>query len=391
MIIILLPAYNEEAPLPGLLDRLADTGEQLGDGWRIMIVNDGSSDRTAEAAMEHPLGRQGKVAVINHERNMGLARAMDTGIAAFLEKAAPGDILVAMDADDTHGPEYIPGMLEKIRGGADVVIASRFFPGGREVGVSFFRKIMSRGALLFMRTVAPVPGVSDYSCGYRAYRMEILKLAAETFDRLIVSEGFSVMTEILVRLHALGAVIREVPFTLRYDRKVGPSKIRFARTIRGYFLLRGIAREAEKTGRRVSGAGKKTEKTEQPNNQITGQPKNRVLVITATYNERENIERLVPRIFELAPGVEVLVVDDNSPDGTGEAAEEFRKQYKGLHVLRREGKLGYGTALLAGIAWARDAGFDAVVTMDADFSHDPAVLPDLIAAGREAPVVVGAR
>lgn len=126
-------------------------------------------------------------------------------------------------------------------------------------------------------------------------------------------------------------------------------------------------------------------------NRKTEQPGNRVLVITATYNERENIERLVPRIFELVPDAEALVVDDNSPDGTGEAAEELGKRYSGLHVLRREGKMGYGTALLAGIAWARERGYDAVVTMDADFSHDPVVLPDLISAGREAPVVVGAR
>lgn len=257
MITILLPAYNEETPLPGLLDRFAEASGGFGGDWAVLVVNDGSGDRTAEAALGHRLGRDGKITVINHERNMGLARAMDTGIAAFLEKAAPGDILVTMDADDTHGPEYIPEMLGKIRAGADVVIASRFFPGGREVGVSFFRKLMSRGALFFMRIAAPVPGVSDYSCGYRAYKMEILKLASETFDRLIVSEGFSVMTEILVRLHALGADIREVPFTLRYDRKVGKSKIRFARTIRGYLLLRGIALEARAVaGKKIVGSRK---------------------------------------------------------------------------------------------------------------------------------------
>lgn len=260
MLTILLPAYNEETSLPRLLDRFAAAGGGFGGGWNALVVNDGSGDRTEAAAIEHRLGREGKITVINHERNMGLARAMDTGIAAFLERAAPGDILVTMDADDTHGPEYIPAMLEKIRAGADVVIASRFFPGGREVGVSLFRKFMSRGALFFMRVAAPVPGVSDYSCGYRAYRMEILKRASETFDRLIVSEGFSVMTEILVRLHALGADIREVPFTLRYDRKVGGSKIRFARAIRGYLLLRGIALESRaaaggKTGGGVQGGG----------------------------------------------------------------------------------------------------------------------------------------
>lgn len=252
MITILLPAYNEEASLPSLLDRFEAEGGGFGDEWSVLVVDDGSGDRTVAAAMEHLLGREGRVRVVSHERNLGLARAMETGIAAFLEKAAPGDLLVTMDADDTHGPEYIPSMLAKIRDGADVVIASRFFKGGREVGVSFFRRFLSRGALFFMRIAAPVQGVSDYSCGYRAYRMEILKAASETFERMIVSEGFSVMTELLVRLNALGADIREVPFTLRYDRKAGPSKIRFARAIRGYLGLRNIASESRAAARKNS-------------------------------------------------------------------------------------------------------------------------------------------
>lgn len=117
----------------------------------------------------------------------------------------------------------------------------------------------------------------------------------------------------------------------------------------------------------------------------------RVLVVSATYNERENILNLVPRIFERAPGVEALIVDDNSPDGTAEAVEEMAASRPGLHLLRRSGKLGYGTALIAGIEWARERGFDAVVTMDADLSHDPDALPAILRAGRECPVVIGSR
>lgn len=228
-------------------------GGGFGGEWQALIVNDGSADGTREAAMGHPAGLAGRVEVIDHETNRGLARAMDTGIRGFLERSAPGDELVTMDADDTHDPEWIPAMLERLRGGADVVIASRFAPGGREVGVSGFRRFLSRGALVFMSLAAPVRGVRDYSCGFRVYAREPLARAAAVFDPLIESAGFSVMAELLVKLNALGARVEETPFTLRYDRKVGPSKIRMANAIGGYFKLWSTARRARAAARKGAG------------------------------------------------------------------------------------------------------------------------------------------
>ncbi|MEW6202312.1 MAG: polyprenol monophosphomannose synthase [bacterium] len=117
----------------------------------------------------------------------------------------------------------------------------------------------------------------------------------------------------------------------------------------------------------------------------------KILVIIATYNERENLEPLVQRIFEVVPEVSILVVDDNSPDGTGEVADRLAEKHTAVNVIHREGKLGYGTALLSGLRWAEEHGCDAVITMDADFSHDPIVLPEMIRMGGEHPVVLGSR
>ncbi|GAA4580698.1 polyprenol monophosphomannose synthase [Micromonospora coerulea] len=117
----------------------------------------------------------------------------------------------------------------------------------------------------------------------------------------------------------------------------------------------------------------------------------RVLVVIPTYNEADNVTRIVARVREAAPGVEILVADDNSPDGTGAIAETLARIDPQVHVLHREGKEGLGAAYLAGFAWARRRGYDAVVEMDADGSHAPEDLPALLDAARDADVVIGSR
>jgi len=104
---------------------------------------------------------------------------------------------------------------------------------------------------------------------------------------------------------------------------------------------------------------------------------NRNLVIIPTYNEKENIESIISAISEIEPGFDILVVDDNSPDMTGDIAEALIKHPGNLHLIRREGKLGLGTAYITGFKWAIEKGYDIICEMDADFSHDPADLARL--------------
>ena len=118
-----------------------------------------------------------------------------------------------------------------------------------------------------------------------------------------------------------------------------------------------------------------------------------VLIIVPTYNEAENIGALLGDILrETEPfGANALVVDDNSPDGTGQIVEDMGQENDRVHLLRREGKLGLGTAYLAGLRYAMENGYNLAVTMDADFSHSPTHLPAVIEAAMDADVVIGSR
>ena len=117
----------------------------------------------------------------------------------------------------------------------------------------------------------------------------------------------------------------------------------------------------------------------------------RALVIVPTYNERENLPRLVPSILSRDERLEILVVDDNSPDGTGELADEIAAGERRVHVLHRQLKEGLGKAYLAGFRWGIERGYDALFEMDADFSHDPGHLPQFLEAIENYDVVLGSR
>jgi dolichol-phosphate mannosyltransferase len=116
-----------------------------------------------------------------------------------------------------------------------------------------------------------------------------------------------------------------------------------------------------------------------------------VLVVIPTYNEVENVRVITERVRRAVPEVDVLVADDNSPDGTGALADEIAAGDERVHVLHRPGKQGLGAAYVAGFGWARERGYDAVVEMDADGSHAPEELPRLLDALREADAVIGSR
>lgn len=117
----------------------------------------------------------------------------------------------------------------------------------------------------------------------------------------------------------------------------------------------------------------------------------RGLVIIPTYNERENLPRLLPMVLSQDSRLEILIVDDNSPDGTGQMADELAAAEPRIHVLHRAGKLGLGTAYLDGFRWGIERKYDWMFEMDADFSHDPSHLPQFIEALDEYDVVLGSR
>lgn len=233
---IVLPAFNEAAGLPPLLEAIERAAGSP--AWHTVVVDDGSTDGTG--AITRGFAGRLPLTVLAHAANRGLAAAMRTGLEHACDRAAADAVIVTMDADNTHSPAQIPAMVDAVRGGADVVIASRYVPGARQAGVPPHRAVLSAGIGWLLRVRFGLPGVRDYSCGFRAYRAGLLQRAlAVHAARLIESQGFVVMTELLVKLAPLRPSIVEVPLDLRYDRKVGGSKMPAARTIAGYLRLIG--------------------------------------------------------------------------------------------------------------------------------------------------------
>jgi dolichol-phosphate mannosyltransferase len=235
-VVLVLPVYNEASRLKTLLGRIR--GALNGQAYRIVTVDDGSRDGSdAILAQER---QHLPVEIITHAVNRGLAETLYDGLRWAVDHCGEDDVVVTMDADDTHDPAYIRSMLAKLEQGYDVVIASRFQPGAAVVGVPPHRRLFSIGVLLLLRVLMPIPGVRDYACGYRAIRARALAAAFDRFgERLLELRqwGFICTAELLWKLRAVGARCGEIPFALRYDLKESTSRMHAARTIGGYGLL----------------------------------------------------------------------------------------------------------------------------------------------------------
>ncbi|MDH4223271.1 MAG: polyprenol monophosphomannose synthase [candidate division Zixibacteria bacterium] len=117
----------------------------------------------------------------------------------------------------------------------------------------------------------------------------------------------------------------------------------------------------------------------------------KILIIIPTYNEKENIGKIIPLVLEKDPRIEVLVVDDNSPDGTAKIVEELNSNNSRIKLIRRAEKTGLGTAYITGFHYALENGYDCIFEMDSDFSHNPDYIPDFLNAIKEADLVLGSR
>ncbi|MFC1975147.1 glycosyltransferase [Chloroflexota bacterium] len=238
MIWIFLPAYNEEASLPKLLPKLDVALRERDFTYRLVVVDDGSTDRTAEILADYV--QRLPMDVITHPLNRGLGETERDGFEFVSARCQPNDVIVRVEGDDTHDPKYIFTLLAKIEEGYDVVNTSRFQPGGGQIGVNNYRTIISRGANMFMRVVFPIPGVHDFSCGYRAYRGRVIQDAIGIFGNSFIQLrglGFTSTLEMIVKLHLLGCRFAEVPFVLRYDQKQSSSKMVSSITTVGYLIM----------------------------------------------------------------------------------------------------------------------------------------------------------
>ncbi len=120
-------------------------------------------------------------------------------------------------------------------------------------------------------------------------------------------------------------------------------------------------------------------------------PFDKTLIIIPTYNEIDNIEKMIRTLFGLYPAISLLIIEDGSPDGTAAVVKNLMNEFKNLFIIERSGKLGLGTAYITGFRWALEKNFEYVFEMDCDFSHDPKQIPDLLEAALDSDLVIGSR
>ena len=229
-VFVVLPAYNEEGGLPDLLSAIEQVFAINGREYHIIVVDDASTDSTAEiareAAVELPL------TLVQHKINQNLPGALRTGFETAIKFAEEHDVIITMDGDNTHPPAIMNLLLQKIAEGYDVMIASRFQPGSRVCGVPSSRVLTAFGARMLFKIIMPIPAVRDYTCGYRAYRANVLRDSMKYYgDQWVTEKGFSCMVDVLLKMRRFNYVMGEVPMLLRYDQKEGASKMKVLQTI----------------------------------------------------------------------------------------------------------------------------------------------------------------
>ncbi len=236
-VLIVLPAFNEGKNIGILLDHIHEVLEiDNPTRYRIFVVDDGSKDDTFEVISTR--AKIMPISIIRHEVNQGLGTTIRDGLYEAVNYSGPKDIIVTMDADATHNPGLILRLTRMITEGYDVVIASRFQPGARVIGLVWHRRLLSFMASTVFRIMYPIKGVKDYTCGYRAMRADVLKKAITDYGHKFVDQdGFQSIVDILLKLRSRKLMFGETPFILRYDQKKGESKMNIGRTIRKTLML----------------------------------------------------------------------------------------------------------------------------------------------------------
>jgi dolichol-phosphate mannosyltransferase len=216
MFTIILPTYNERENLESFVEALEDVFDSNGLSGRILVVDDGSPDGTGKIA-DRLAERLSNLSVLHRPRKMGLGTAYITGFKQAL--ASDTRYIFEMDSDFSHDPGYVPRFLEAVKD-ADLVLGSRYVPGGRVENWGFSRRLISRGGGLYARLVLGIP-VNDLTGGLKCFRREVL----ESIDLdSVSSHGYGFQIELTYRAVRKGFRVKEIPITFS-DRRLGESKM----------------------------------------------------------------------------------------------------------------------------------------------------------------------
>lgn len=236
MLIFLIPAYNEEKNIEALLMNTKVFAEKSGYGYRIVIVNDGSTDSTLKILKRFQ--EKMPLVILDQEVNKGVGEAFKRGFTYLVKESNDEDIIITKEADNTSDLSVLIHMIEKINGGYDLALASCYMRGGGVVGTVFYRRLLSWGANLIIKTVTPLKNISTFSSFYRAHKAVLVKRVYSAYGESFITEkGFVCMVEMLINMSKLNIKICEVPMMLKGNLRQGRSKMKTMPTIKAYLRL----------------------------------------------------------------------------------------------------------------------------------------------------------
>lgn len=241
MIVFVIPAYNEAQNILNLLNKTHEMMLREKMPFRIIIVNDGSTDDTVKLA--ESLKDRMPIEIYSHYPNKGVGEAFRVGFRRALQICEDGDIVVTKEADNTSDLTILQQMISKINDGNDVVLASCYAKEGGIIGTTLFRLMLSRCANLLFKQFIPIKRINTYTSFYRAYSSTALRQIYNLYrDKLIEQNGFECVVELLIKFSRNKKFkIEEVPMVLYGDRRIGKSKMRVFKTIKG--VLKVILKE----------------------------------------------------------------------------------------------------------------------------------------------------
>ncbi len=237
---ILIPVLNEAGNIPRLVQGLGalSTGLQKEFDVRVILIDDGSRDNTSTLAKESAEKAGVRLTVLRHETNQGPGKAFATGFCHLASLVNDNDLVLTMEGDNTSRVELVQQMLVRLAEGFEVVFASPYTYGGKIVNTSTYRIFLSSVANLFIKELLGIHGILTVSSFFRLYRVPALKkLQAIYGPEIVERSGFECMVEMTMKMVSLEITISEVPMVLDTHARVGKSRMKIAKTIRGYLRL----------------------------------------------------------------------------------------------------------------------------------------------------------
>lgn len=238
MVIFVIPVYNEAGNIPSLLEGTSRKMRELGLTYRIIIINDGSTDKTLEIV--NSFKDNIPLEVYSYYPNKGVGQAFRRGFEKAIDICREGDIVVTKEADNTSDLDILDKLIAKVREGYELVLSSCYAREGGVIGTTLFRLMLSKCANLLMRLLLPVKGIHTYSSFYRAYSAGALKEMSRLYGKssIIEQPGFECMVELLVKFSRAGHFkICEVPMVLDGGKRKGKSKMRIIKTTAGFLKV----------------------------------------------------------------------------------------------------------------------------------------------------------